>query len=424
MYIIFIHELLFCIIILISIKKCRGTANMNFLCNLDYDERHTINSILNECIKKKVRVYLVGGAVRDIILGKTPKDIDICLECNPMDIIKDLREVMEYKYYERFQTSNIIFNNDVSIDLIRCRKEVYNYNGALPEVIPSGIYDDLHRRDFTINAIAYDIINQDFVDPFNGIEDIKSKIIKSIHSNSYFEDPTRIFRAVRYSNRYAFNLEDIWDAKNAIKMNVFKSISNDRIIREIVLMCKEEEWIKNILMCKKLGIFSIYENKLNNNNSLCNYLEINNRILNLFISLTSDEYREKFIDNSILDKELKTAFKNYTRLIEIIDRALSRNLSNYEIYCILNKLNVYGMRLLSFNKLAKYKVINYMQNLQNNNLSVKGNYLTELGIVEGKYIKYIFDILLNLRLNTGVLNDTKYLTSNLGEILNAAKHKN
>lgn len=396
---------------------------MNILNKISKQYRDIIEMVFKECINQQVKVYLVGGMVRDIILDIEPRDIDICVDTDPINIIKNLKEVKSYNYYKKFQTSNVLFFNGVSIDIIRCRKETYKFNGALPEVIPSHIYDDLYRRDFTINAIAYDLANNVFIDKYNGIEDINKKLVKEVHSNSYYEDPTRIFRAVRYASRYGFSLSDEKKIKKCLSSDIFKLISNDRLIKEVKLICSEESWQDSILTINNLKILSINNEMIGVKNELCNYDEINNRLLNLFISLVDEDQRYKFVNNSILDREMRIAFKNYKDLIINMNKNLTDSVSNFKIFKRLSNLNRYEISIISFEALFKYKIINYLKNFKNASLEITGDDLNSVKIKKGKQYKLIIDYLLEIKLNTGILNDREYFYKNIEEILNGVKYK-
>ncbi|KOA20925.1 multifunctional CCA protein [Clostridium homopropionicum DSM 5847] len=396
---------------------------MNLIEKFKFDEQKVINAISEECKKKNIDVFLVGGVVRDILINRDCHDIDICIEGNPKDIIPLLGDVKEYIYYDKFQTSTILFNNYVKIDLITCRKEVYNTNGSLPEITPATINEDLYRRDFTINAIAYDILKGKLIDPFDGINHIENKIIKSVHSESYLEDPTRIFRAFKYANRYGFSIYDKESIKNAISQKALDSISNDRIIREITLLCQEECWINNIVSCEEYGIFKIQHSILSAENSMCNYETLNDRLINLFVSIIDENFREIFCNNSILHKEQRSAFKNYSKLIDVTKRKLEKSMDNYDLYINLNKLSINEIKLLSYNKKLFYKLYNYIIKMKNTALNVKGEHISELGISNLRLYSSILNYLLRLKLNTGIIDEKNYLTNNLGEILNVIEYK-
>jgi tRNA nucleotidyltransferase/poly(A) polymerase len=127
---------------------------LDILSGFNDEELYIVNSIERICRIKDIKSYVVGGAVRDILLHVNVKDIDICLNEDPIVVLKSLGGVHKFKYYDEFQTASIIFNNGISIDLIRCRKEVYLKPGMLPKIIPSDIKDDLYRRDFYCKCIG------------------------------------------------------------------------------------------------------------------------------------------------------------------------------------------------------------------------------------------------------------------------------
>lgn len=389
---------------------------MNVLSQFNDGELYVIDLIKEECIKCNIKAYLVGGVIRDFLLNKKQKDIDISIECNPINIIKRIDYIKEYKYHEKFKTSTIMFKNGVIVDLIRCRKEEYGFPGALPNIVPSDIYDDLYRRDFTMNAMAYDIISDTIIDPYNGKEDLKNKIIKKVHENSFCEDPTRIFRAIKYANRYDFYIDDIEEIRKCVKVQVFKTISVDRIIREIIMICREDNWVNCLTLCNELKILNIDINLLDKG-KLCDCSSINDRIINLFIAIADEKYRALFINNSILKKELKSAFKNYEDLNCRLNKLIINDLNNFDIYNILSKLSEDEIKLISFNKSYKYIITNYLENLMNISLEINGDNLAELGLNHGKQYKKILEHLLALKLNTGIFDEKKYLHKKLGEIL-------
>ncbi|HEY9886111.1 MAG TPA: poly-A polymerase, partial [Vampirovibrionales bacterium] len=151
-------------------------------------------------------IYLVGGAVRDFLLNKRNFDIDIICDMGAIELAKKLEEegFAEIKsLHKDFGTAKVIIKeNKQEIDIATTRSETYSEPGALPKThYPTSIQKDLSRRDFTINAIALKIENKEieFIDPFDGRADLRAGIIQVLHSKSYYEDPTRIFRAIRFA---------------------------------------------------------------------------------------------------------------------------------------------------------------------------------------------------------------------------------
>jgi len=189
--------------------------------------------------------YLVGGVVRDLLLGKPVHDLDVIVEGNA--ILLGERLIRKYggrlTRHPQFLTAIWQIESD-SIDLITARAETYSQPGALPRVQPAAIADDLRRRDFTINALALQLDGGRFsalLDPLHGREDLAQGIIRALHPRSFIDDPTRIFRAVRYERRYGFQLEEQTLALiNVESLQTLAELSGERIRHELDLILAEE----------------------------------------------------------------------------------------------------------------------------------------------------------------------------------------
>lgn len=224
-----------------------------------------IESILDRISRiveeEKIKAYLVGGPVRDLIMGNKIVDIDICVEDSGMSFAKILNKNFKgkLKTYPQFNTASV-FLPEIRIDVSTCREEVYPYPVSLPVVKKGDILTDLARRDFTINSIALCLGKErKFVDPFLGRDDIKKGIIKVLHKNSFIDDPTRIFRAIRFAKRFNFKIEDktVELMNESIKLGMIQKLSKDRIRNEIFLLFKEKEKEKIFNELHKLGILKI-----------------------------------------------------------------------------------------------------------------------------------------------------------------------
>lgn len=163
------------------------------------------------CHAKGWKLYIVGGRVRDLILRRPGLDIDLVIEGNALDLAKELaeRHSAGLTAHQRFKTASIQFNN-YSLDVVTARSESYTSPGALPEVVPGSLEDDLKRRDFSINAMAVSLNRSDFgtlIDPSGGRLDMEKGLIRILHPQSFSDDATRIFRAIRYEQRFGFNIE-------------------------------------------------------------------------------------------------------------------------------------------------------------------------------------------------------------------------
>jgi len=153
-------------------------------------------------------VYLVGGAIRDYLLGKTPDDIDLCFEGDIEKICLALDELgVGYDMFGKTLSVKCEWNG-TKVEFTRARKDLYKSPGVLAEVEPATILEDLERRDFTINAIALQLTpGVSILDPFQGLDDLKDRVIRLIKPWSLREDPSRAFRAINYKNRLNFSLD-------------------------------------------------------------------------------------------------------------------------------------------------------------------------------------------------------------------------
>jgi tRNA nucleotidyltransferase (CCA-adding enzyme) len=210
--------------------------------------------------------YVVGGFVRDLLLGQPINDFDVVVEGDAVKLGKSLVEKFGGKLTPHFKFHTAVweipttFNVERStLDLITARSETYSQPGALPTVRPSTIDDDLRRRDFTINAMAIRLDGDHFgelLDPLNGHDDLDKKAIRILHPCSFIDDPTRIFRAIRYAERYAF----ILDPSSLILVNpkslaTLQTLSGERIRHELDLIFEEDNSHQMIVRLGELDVF-------------------------------------------------------------------------------------------------------------------------------------------------------------------------
>jgi len=189
-------------------------------------------------------LYLVGGVVRDLLLGRTNLDLDLVVEGNAIELAQQLIEIKLGKIttHPHFGTARLQWYK-WSIDLATSRSETYTKPGALPKVKPSSIRDDLFRRDFTINTMAI-YLNParygELIDLYGGRDDLGHKLIRVLHERSFTDDATRIWRGLRYEQRLDFQLET--NTLQLLKRDIpmLDTISGDRIRYELECILQEE----------------------------------------------------------------------------------------------------------------------------------------------------------------------------------------
>ncbi|MEF9475867.1 MAG: CBS domain-containing protein [Candidatus Mariimomonas ferrooxydans] len=204
--------------------------------------------------------FLVGGSVRDLLRGESNLDIDIVIEGDGIVFARALCKKLKgkIKSHHRFGTA-VIIKDALKFDVATARTEYYESPGALPKVETSSIKKDLYRRDFTINTLAIKLNPENFgqlLDFFGGRRDLRDKTIRILHNLSFIEDPTRAFRAVRFSERFGFKLSRHTRnlIRTAVKINLFNKLSGSRLYDELNLLFLEAEPLKAIKRLSELDL--------------------------------------------------------------------------------------------------------------------------------------------------------------------------
>ncbi|MBL8098342.1 MAG: CCA tRNA nucleotidyltransferase [Anaerolineales bacterium] len=231
--------------------------------------QNLISNIASQATELNIPCYLVGGVVRDLLLNLPThdSDIDFVFEGDAIKFGETLVKKYGGKLTHHFKFHTAIWHLPETfdlrlktLDLITARKESYEHPGALPTVTPSNIEDDLRRRDFPINAMAIRMDGSHFgklVDVLNGEVDLENKVIRVLHDKSFLDDPTRIFRAIRYETRYSFNLEpSTLNLINSESLSVLSKLSGERIRNELDLILDEEKASEIILRVANLGLLN------------------------------------------------------------------------------------------------------------------------------------------------------------------------
>jgi tRNA nucleotidyltransferase (CCA-adding enzyme) len=205
--------------------------------------------------------FLVGGAVRDLLLEREPVDVDIAVEGDVEQVAELLAAALDgtVTAHERFGTATVTAGGVDVVNLARTRRERYRLPGALPEVEPAGLDEDLVRRDFTVNAIAL-ALNGDrageLSDPHGGRDDLRDGLIRILHRGSFSDDPTRLLRAARYAARLGFGLEADTEraARAAAATGALQTVSGPRVCDELLDLLAEDAAPRAVELLGDLGI--------------------------------------------------------------------------------------------------------------------------------------------------------------------------
>jgi tRNA nucleotidyltransferase (CCA-adding enzyme) len=208
-----------------------------------------------------VALYLVGGVVRDLLLKRENGDLDLTVEGDGVAFARLVAD--RYKaglaVFERFETARLVFPDGLKVDIATTRRESYAQPAVLPMVQPASIEEDLSRRDFTINAIAIQLNLRQFgrlLDPYGGQRDLRVRTIRVLHADSFQDDPTRIFRAIRFEQRFGFCLERTTSRLlvQAASTDLIQRLSGPRLQNEILLLFAERDPVRALVRLGQLKL--------------------------------------------------------------------------------------------------------------------------------------------------------------------------
>jgi len=233
--------------------------------------------------------YVVGGFVRDLFLYRHNEDIDIVIEGDGIAFAKKFSKLYGARInaYEKFGTAVIIFSDGFKIDVASARMEYYNAPAALPTVEMSSIKMDLLRRDFTINTLSVALNKSSFgslIDFFGAQRDLKEKVIRILHNLSFVEDPTRVFRAIRFEQRFGFTIGKLTSGliENVVKMDFFKRLSGRRVFSELCHILKEENPTPYLIRLNEYNLLTIIDPSFVLNKKMIFYFNSAEKVLAWF----------------------------------------------------------------------------------------------------------------------------------------------
>ena len=206
-------------------------------------------------------VYAVGGFVRDLLLGIDNLDIDVTVDGDGIFFAERFaeRHSCRVRSHKKFGTAVLVFPDGRKIDVASTRLEYYESPGALPTVERASLRHDLYRRDFTINTLALCINSDRFgrmTDHFGGQQDIQERTVRVLHNLSFVEDPTRVFRAIRFEQRLGFHIAPHTEKliRSAVRMHLLDKLGGERLFSELVHILREKEPTAAIVRMSVLGL--------------------------------------------------------------------------------------------------------------------------------------------------------------------------
>jgi len=225
------------------------------------EQKSLIRRIGKRAQEMGMKAYIVGGAVRDILFGERNIDLDIAVEGDAETLVKNWNEPgCRCTLHGRYKTGTIIFPDGNRVDIATARREFYEYAAAMPEVSSDSLKQDLSRRDFSVNAMAVSLSEENWgtlIDFYGGRRDLKEGVLRILHNLSFVEDPSRILRGIRIEQRLGLKFEDntMRLIRSSIKGGLPAKLSGPRIRMELEIDFKERLPLRIIERGLKLGIW-------------------------------------------------------------------------------------------------------------------------------------------------------------------------
>ena len=360
--------------------------------------------------RNNIKVYVVGGAVRDTLLGRKDFGIDITVEGDGIEFAKILQKEFGglLCQHSKFGTASLIFNKR-TIDIASCREEKYPGVAELPKVKMCTFKEDLKRRDFTINTLAWDLETKELIDLFNGRKDLDAKLIRVLHPKSFVDDPTRIFRAMRFAGKLGFRIEPVTKSLtlNAIKKELIEKLSPKRIRDQIILILKESERQKIFELMHKFGVLKHIGLKLPEAELFRN---IDKNLIHDSRSTIHDSRIWFVYLLGIIELKNPSKFLAFTRCeLQKIDHVhtILAHLSKLEsakkpseVYELLNHSgNEELLFIASAYPKLKPKILKFLKVYKKVKLSISGKDLSQLGIKKGPLYKELLSVTLYAKLD-------------------------
>jgi len=359
-----------------------------------------VRGVSEEADRLGQRAYLVGGVVRDLLLGQANFDLDLVIEGDAVRLAQQLAGSRQTKLvtHPRFGTAKLGYG-DFRLDMASARRETYASPGALPKVFPGTLSDDLSRRDFTMNAMSICLASKDYavlIDPYDGKSDLERGLIRVLHSRSFTDDATRILRAVRYEQRLGFSLEPGTAELLVRDVPMLRTISPDRMRHELELILRERYPEHVIARLGELGALQQINPQLKGNGWIAERFgrarklnkarQLPSLYLCLLVYHLSKEESENFIQRLNLPKNTAQILRDTLRLkgeLCLLDRPSVKRSAVYSLLHGYNPVAIQANAVASESLLVCSNLELFLARLRYVKTALDGEKLISLGISAG-----------------------------------------
>ena len=383
-------------------------------------------------------VFAVGGFVRDLLLRVENFDVDIVVEGDGIRLAEEFEKKFpcRIRTHKKFGTAIILLPDGLKVDVATARWEFYDSPAALPTVERASIKTDLYRRDFTINTLAIQLNPKAFgelIDFFGGVKDVKEKVIRVLHNLSFVEDPTRVFRAIRFEQRFGFQIGKHTQnlMKNAVKVGFLERLSGGRVLSELILILQEEDPLPALKRMRDFNLFHLLHPSLKFDEQAEVLFEQIHHVISWFDLLFLEQRYERWLiyfyglidflkegEREALCQRLAMNEKLRKRVLEgklQADRILlqifswinaDRRPKRSEIYDVLDPLSTESklFMMAKTTQIATRRYISlYFTQLKDTKPLLRGKDLIQMGMKSGPLIRRALTGLLKARLDEQVI---------------------
>ncbi|MFZ5569702.1 MAG: CBS domain-containing protein [Thermodesulfobacteriota bacterium] len=374
--------------------------------------------------------YIIGGLVRDLFLYRPNEDVDIVVEGDGIALARKYAEIAGVRVhtYDKFGTAVIIYPDGFKIDVASARMEYYKFPAALPTVEMSSLKLDLFRRDFTINTLAVQLSPDCFgilLDFFSAQRDLKEKTIRILHNLSFVEDPTRVFRAIRFEQRFHFTIGKLTAGliENAVKMDFFKRLSGRRVFSELRQILEEDSPAPAISRLADFNLLPVIHPAIHSDKKLIALISAVEKVLAwhdlLFLEESYNRWTVYFL--ALIKGCTQEVSDDVCRRLELAPRHLKffsqdrlemeKGLMRLEHKLpatnsgIYNRLKEYKIEQILFMMAATRKeeveraLSHYVTQLRHTQVLIRGKDLMEMGVPPGPMFREILDGVLAAKLD-------------------------
>jgi len=375
-----------------------------------------VQDISGQAAKRGQRVYLVGGVIRDLLLGYPNFDLDLVVEGDAVKLAQQVAETSQARLlaHRRFGTAKLRYEN-FTLDLATARKETYARPGALPAVTPGALKDDLIRRDFSINAMAISLASNDYgelVDPYSGKNDLEHRLIRILHPGSFSDDATRILRGVCYEQRFGFEFEAQTARLLKRDITMLDTISGDRIRHELEHIFEENRPELVIKRLDELGVLHRINPSLKGDGWIAEkfdrarHLKKPAQLPSLYFCLLiyslGERDIERFLARLNIPAKLSRAMRDTLRLKARLPFLDKSSLKPSEIYYLLREYELLAIQanaIASDSSRVHHHLQLFLTKLRYVRTSLDGEELKRLGISAGPEMGKVLRILHKAKLD-------------------------